>query len=83
VIKEIFGIYVDDIKKKQKDIIFLEGITQTIKDMNYVLADDMNINYILRFMDDKILSDIDKFKNITKELVDLSKLLIEIIELMR
>ena len=82
VIKEIFGIYVDETAKDQKDMVFLEGKTQTIKDMNYVLAGDMNINYILQFIDDKSLSSEDKLKKLFKELADLSNIFSEIIELM-
>jgi hypothetical protein len=82
VIKEIFGIYVDDTMKEQRDIIFLEGKTQKIRDMNYVLAADMDINYIFKFIDEKELNGKDKLRSISKELADLSNLFSEIIELM-
>ena len=80
VIKKIFGIYVDDSIREHREIVFLAGKTRRIKDMNYVLAGDMNINYILKFVKDKTLNETDKLESIYKELGKLSDSFGKIIE---
>jgi len=73
VTNEIFEEIVDECIKEQKNIIFASGKTELIKDMTFDLADNIDINYILKFVDGKTQSNEEKFKAMVQNLLKLSE----------
>ncbi len=80
VTKEIFEEIIYECTKQQKDVIFASGKTDLVKDMTFDLADNIDINYILKFVNDKKESASEKFKTMVKELLRLSGLFCAILE---
>lgn len=80
VIEEIIGIYVDDSIEKDRDIVFFETKTKKIEDTDYVLAGDMNINYIFKFVQNETLDGENKFEYLFGKLGELSDSFGKIIE---
>lgn len=79
VIKEILAKFVDDSLKEKKDVVLISGKTKLVKDTAYLLADNMNINYVLKSINGENLSNEDKFKILSKKILYLSGLFCEIL----
>jgi len=70
---EMFEDAVDESIKEKKDIVFLSGKTEQVKDMTFDLADNIDFNYILKFVNEKTESNEDKFKSMVQKLLKLSE----------
>lgn len=79
VIKEVLAKFVSDSLKEKKDVVLISGKTKLVKDTAYLLADNMNINYVLKSINSENLSNEDKFKILSKKIVYLSGLFCEIL----
>ena len=80
VIAQTLGEYVSNCICEDEDIIFIEGKTDTKKDMRFLLADNINLRYVLGLLKDKDSSYEEKFKILARELLELSKIFCEILE---
>lgn len=79
VIKEVIEQFVDDSLKENNELVLISGKSELVKDTTYLLADNMNINYILKAIQEKEKSE-EKFKILCKKLVELSGLFCDILE---
>lgn len=73
IINKIFEKLVDESIKQENNIIFASGKTELIKDMTFDLADIIDFNYILKFVDGKTESNEEKFKAMVQNLLKLSE----------
>lgn len=80
VIKEVIGQFVDDCLEKNKYVALISGKSELVKDTTYLLADNMSINYVLKSIKGKEISDREKFKILTKNLLELSGLFCDILD---
>jgi len=80
VITEVLEKFIDEHLKENEDVVFLQGKTDLVADTIYLLADNINFHYILKSVKGKNLSDRDRFIIMSKELLNLSKLFIGILE---
>ena len=80
VIRKVLGEFVDDNLKENKDVVLVSGKSELVKDTTYLLADNMNINYILKSINRKEISVEDKFKIFSKKLLKLSGLFCDILD---
>jgi len=80
VIREVLGEFVDDNLKEKKEVILVSGKSELVKDTTYLLADNMNINYVLKSINGKKISYEEKFKMFSKKLFELSGLFCEILD---
>jgi len=80
VITEVLEEYIDEHLKEKEDIVFFQGKTELVADTIYPLADNINFHYILKSIKGENLSDKDRFIILSKELLNLSKLFIGILE---
>jgi len=80
VIKDIWGKYVDDCVKEKIDVVVISGKSETVKDTTYLLADNMNINYILNLINEGIKGEKEKFIILSQKLLELSELFCSIVE---
>jgi len=72
-LNEIFEEVVNECIREKRDIIFASGKTEQVKDMTFDLADNIDINYILKFVNGKTESNEDKFKSMVQDLLKLSE----------
>lgn len=82
VTKEILGRIVDDSLKERTDVVLISGKSERIKDITYLLADNVNINYVLILINGKGISEREKFKILSKNLLELSGLFCEILDVL-
>jgi len=80
VITKMLGEFISECVKEDKEVIFIQGKTELVKDMTFRLANNMNFRYILKLVGGKNLSYEEKFKKMAKELLDLSKLFCGVLE---
>jgi hypothetical protein len=73
ITNEIFEEVVNECIREKRDIIFASGKTEQVKDMTFDLADNIDINYILKFVNGKTESNEDKFKSMVQDLLKLSE----------
>jgi len=73
ITNEMFEEIVDESIKKGSDIIFASGKSELVKDMTFDLADNIDFNYILKFVNEKAESNEDKFKSMVQDLLKLSE----------
>jgi len=71
---------VHDSMKENKEVVLISGKSELVKDTIYLLADNMNINYVLKTINGKGISDSDKFKILSEKLLKLSGLFCDILE---
>jgi hypothetical protein len=79
VIKKIIGNFVDNCIKEKGEIVLISGKSESIKDTTYILADNMNVNYVLSSMKEEGISDKDKFRILCKKILYLSEQFCEIL----
>lgn len=77
---EMLEKIVNEFIKNKKDLVFASGTTELVKDMTFDLADNIDFNYILKFVSDTAKSDKEKFTTMIKELNKLSALFTGILE---
>jgi len=82
VTKEILGRIVDDSLKERTDVVLISGKSERIKDITYLLADNVNINYVLILINGKGISEREKFKILSKNLLELSGLFCETLDVL-
>ncbi|MFX0207879.1 MAG: hypothetical protein ACFFDT_17960 [Candidatus Hodarchaeota archaeon] len=80
VIKEVIEQFVDDSLKENKEVVLISGKSELVKDTTYLLADNMNINYILKSINGNEKSEREKFKILCKSLIELSELFCNILD---
>lgn len=80
VIARALEEFVADCIREDEEIIFIEGKTDLTKDTRFLLADNLNLRYILGLIKGKELSYEEKFKILARELLELSKIFCEILE---
>ena len=80
VISRALGKFVADCIRENEDIIFIEGKTNLVKDMRFLLADNLNLRYVLSLIKGSGLSHEEKFRILAGELLKLSKLFCGILE---
>ena len=73
ITNEIFEDVVDECISEKRDIVFASGKTEQVKDMTFDLADNIDINYILKFVNGEAESNENKFKSIVQDLLKLSE----------
>jgi len=73
ITNKIFEEIIDECIKEQKNVVFASGKTELVKDMAFDLADNIDINYILKFVDGKTESNEEKFKAMVQNLLKLSE----------
>ena len=72
VIANTFEKFVLESIKSKEPVIFIEGKTEMVKDMNFPLADSLNLRYILGLVGGKDLNYKEKFKILSSQLLKLS-----------
>lgn len=80
VIRKVLGEFIDDNLKEKKNVVLVLGKSELVKDTTYLLADNMNINYILKSINRKEISVEEKFKIFSKKLFELSGLFCDILD---
>lgn len=80
VIDRELAEFIDDCAREDKDMIFIAGSTDQIKDMRFLLADSLNLRFIVGLVKGENLSYVEKFKILTKSLIELSGSFCEILE---
>ena len=80
VITSILRKLVEDSTKENKDVVLISGRSALVKDTAYILADNVNINFVLESIEGKDLEQEEKFKMLAKKLLDLSALFCNVIE---
>lgn len=80
VIIQTLQEFIDECDKENEKVIFIQGKTDLIKDMKFLLADTLSLRYILNLVKEKDLSYPEKFKIVAKELLDLSKSFCDILQ---
>jgi len=82
VIEEVIGKFVDDSIKENKDVVLISGKSELVKDTTYLLADNMNINYVLGQIEGEEKSEKEKFIILSEKLLDLSGSFCELLDLL-
>ncbi|MGB7295707.1 MAG: hypothetical protein WBC70_08975 [Candidatus Aminicenantales bacterium] len=80
VITHELAEFIDDCIRENEDMIFLAGNTEQVKDMRFLLADSLNLRFIVGLVKGEDLSYVDKFKILAKKLTELSGLFCDILE---
>ena len=80
VIVEVLRDVTDDLIKENKEVVFISGKSEIVKDIIYLFADNMNINYVLKSINGKELETPERFKIFCEKLLYLSGLFCEIID---
>lgn len=82
VIEEVIGKFVDDSIKENRDVVLISGKSELVKDTTYLLADNMNINYVLGQIEGEEKSEKEKFIILSEKLLDLSGSFCELLDLL-
>ncbi len=80
VTEEVLEKFVDHSLRENKDVVLISGKSELVKDTTYLLADNMNINYVLESINEKELSEREKFRIFCTKLLELSGLFCDIID---
>lgn len=80
VVKNVLKDYLEDFIKSKRDVVFMQGKSEAAKDITYDLADDMNLNYILKKINGEGKSIEDKFRCIAGQFFSIMSLFQEILE---
>lgn len=73
VISRALEEFIDECVKENERVILIQGKTDLIKDMTFLLADSLNLRYILKLVNGSKLSYENKFKIVAKDLLSLSE----------
>jgi len=80
VITRELAEFIDDCIREDEDMIFVAGSTDQIKDMRFLLADSLNLRFIVGLVKGKNLSYVEKFEILAKSLIELSGSFCDILE---
>jgi len=78
VVVRKFEEFLNESKRENEDVVFIESKTDINKDMKFSLANNLNFRYILGLITDKSYKE--KFKTLALELTKLSKLFCDTIQ---
>lgn len=80
VIKEVINEFLDSFKAGDPDIVVISGESKQVKDTTYELADNMDFNYVLKLIDEKLTTKEEKFKYLAQNLIEISRSFCGILE---
>ena len=80
VITRELAEFIDDCIHEDEDMIFVAGSTDQVKDMRFLLADSLNLRFIVGLVKGEQLSYVEKFKILTTTLIGLSGSFCDILE---
>ena len=80
VISSALQSLVADSVNEKRDLVLISGKTELVKDTVYVLADNINISYVLGLIGSRDLPQEERFKTLAKELLVLSGLFCSVID---
>lgn len=80
VIKKVIEQFVDDSLKENKEVVLISGKSELARDTTYQLADNMNINYVLKLINEEEKSIREKVEILSKNLFGLSGLFCDILD---
>lgn len=72
VIKIILTKIIEGSLKEKKEVVLIAGISELVKDTTYLLADNVNINYVLGLIQGEKKSEKEKFIILSENLLNLS-----------
>jgi hypothetical protein len=80
VIEQVIQKFVGDCMNEKIDVVLISEKSELVKDTTYLLADNMNIHFVLHLINNQDVSDDVKFRLLSEKLLDLSGLFCDILE---